>query len=207
MDPVICCELCSPEAFVEFAQVDIPKPKAAQQRSRLKVYSRQSTDMALRDALDEFREDMTIKMEGRAVLQDYGASVFMTDQVLERIVDCAHYGKITTIEQLARETRWAHASEHGTAVLALIAAHVPLATEAASSRPNPFVSTPLRVHGDIVNGVATPTGSSTSAPHIPVASGSGSKAQPRKCSSCGQLGHQCELADHILMIISDTQLR
>lgn len=97
--------------------------------------------MSLRDALDEFREEMTVKLEGRAVLQDYGASVFMTDQVLERIVDCAHYEKIVTIEQLARETRWVHASEHGAAVLALIQAHIPLATEAVTTRPNPFVST------------------------------------------------------------------
>ncbi|KAJ6545115.1 hypothetical protein B0H10DRAFT_2132829 [Mycena sp. CBHHK59/15] len=91
----------------------------------------------------------------------------MPDEVLQRIIDCSHFHKITSAADLVRETRWHRVVEDGDRVLSLISTHKPVPP------PEPLVfNAPLR---------ALDTNSAASTPKI-------SKA-PRQCRACFQLGH------------------
>ncbi|KAF7348212.1 p-loop containing nucleoside triphosphate hydrolase protein [Mycena sanguinolenta] len=168
--PAICCELCTPAYFEQFGLVDLPvKDQAAPSRSRIpSSYEADALDMNLRDALHAFRRAATITKYSRVVLKDSGPGVVMSNEILERIVDCAHHFKIQSVEQLTRETRWAFASEFGMAVVDLIKEHRPW----PEPPPAPETSTPLAPRN---NNDETPTGRSI---------------QVRKCS-------KCQASDHI----------
>ncbi|KAF7338859.1 p-loop containing nucleoside triphosphate hydrolase protein [Mycena sanguinolenta] len=156
--------------FEQFGLVDLPvKDQAAPSRSRIpSSYEADALDMNLRDALHAFRRAATITKYSRAVLRDSGPGVVMSNEILERIVDCAHHFKIQSVEQLTRETRWAFASEFGMAVVDLIKEHRPW----PEPPPAPETSTPLAPRN---NNDETPTGRSI---------------QVRKCS-------KCQASDHI----------
>ncbi|KAF8158138.1 hypothetical protein B0H34DRAFT_443129 [Crassisporium funariophilum] len=51
----------------------------------------------------------------------------MSDQVITRIVGCAHYHKISTVDNLLKETDWTRerVSEYGEDILLLIRQHFP----------------------------------------------------------------------------------
>ena len=68
--------------------------------------------MNLRNALHEFRKEKTIEKFGCACLRDTGPGIIMADDVLFRILDCAHFNVIETPEQLAKETRWSRVSDY-----------------------------------------------------------------------------------------------
>lgn len=123
--------------------------------------------MSLRNALHEFRRAATTKKFSRAVLKNSGPGVVMSNEVLQRIVDCAHWHKIESPEQLEKETRWAGAAEFGEEVIILINEHCP-----RPAAPDDDTSAPLGVHNE---NQAT---SSTAA------------KKSRKCS-------KCDAADHI----------
>ena len=95
LPPVVCCELCNPRLFEEFARSD-PKarPRRARNRSTIQDYQVGPYDMELRNALNEFREKETIKKFGLSRLKNSGPGLIMPDAVLKRIVDCAHMQKI-----------------------------------------------------------------------------------------------------------------
>lgn len=50
----------------------------------------------------------------------------MCDEVLDRIVKCAHFKKIATVEDLKKETQWPRATELGQSVVELVLAHCPI---------------------------------------------------------------------------------
>lgn len=62
---------------------------------------------------------------GLACLRNNGPGIFMSNKVLQQIVDCAHKYKINTGEDLAKETQWTGVHDHATAVITLIKAHCP----------------------------------------------------------------------------------
>jgi hypothetical protein len=51
----------------------------------------------------------------------------MPDQILNRIVDCAHAGKISNIEQLAKESGWTkeRLAEYGEDLVKMVLEHYP----------------------------------------------------------------------------------
>ena len=55
----------------------------------------------------------------------------MSNEVINRIVGCAHYHKITTVDDLLKETDWLRerVSEYGEDILSLIRQHCPPASE------------------------------------------------------------------------------
>jgi ATP-dependent DNA helicase RecQ len=174
MKPTICCELCSPAFFKEFAQVDMEKPKPIPSRSRIKDYVADAEDMNLRDALHMFRRQTTQTLFGLACLKNNGPGIFMSNEVLQRIVDCAHEYKIDTREDLAKETRWTGVHDHSTTVITLIKAHRP------KPLPPPLLtSTPLCSQPGTLNQFPprTPLNQRT--------------VKSRKCSKCGSHNHIC----------------
>jgi ATP-dependent DNA helicase RecQ len=137
----VCCELCSPDFFKNFACVDMEKTKVLASRSRIKDYTAGPSDMNLRDALHNFRREVVRTKFGLACLKDMGPGVFMSNEVLQRVVDCAHEYKIETKDDLAKETRWTGVHNHAADVIALIKTHRP------KPLPTPLLtSTPLRPH-------------------------------------------------------------
>lgn len=99
----------------------------------------------------------------------------MTDALLDRIVDCAHYSKITSIDQLERETKWPHTQELGSHVLAFIQIHFPELV-LISSRP----STPEPQSNRLNNILNTPTRRRQKKKAVPTT---------RKCGACELVGH------------------
>ncbi|KAJ7732218.1 P-loop containing nucleoside triphosphate hydrolase protein [Mycena maculata] len=151
--PTICCELCSPDHFLDFARVDLPKPKQQPSRSRIPDYVRDRADCSLRDDLHAFRKQRTIEIGGRASFRNYGAGSFMSAETLDRIVDCAHFFKISSMADLLRETRWKCAVEDGERPLSLISTHKPTPPPQSAFL---ITSTPIRCLNTITN---TPGGS------------------------------------------------
>ena len=135
--PTICCELCTPAFFENIARVSIAKTKNRPPRTTLpaKTYQMTSQDMNLHNALHEFHKEKTIEKFGRACLRDTGPGIIMADDVLFRILDCAHFTVIETTEQLAKETRWSRVSEYGDQIVEIILHHCP--------KPVPPAVTPL----------------------------------------------------------------
>ncbi|KAF7964397.1 hypothetical protein HWV62_8639 [Athelia sp. TMB] len=165
--PLICCELCSPDDFADFARVDVEGRKRARNRARIPKYEAQPHDMELRRALHLFRKNETIKVYGLSTLKNIGPSIILPNALLDRIVDCAHVGKISTIDQLKHETQWSRADVSGPSVLALITAHALPIQPAAVRAPIPLIQP------SPANGLVAPVRA----------------IAPKQCSSCKAFGH------------------
>jgi hypothetical protein len=74
----------------------------------------------LRDALQDWRDTTTQQRYGYASLIDFGGTLVMPTDVLDRIVACAHAGKIATKDDLAKETRWDEVELYSPEILKLI---------------------------------------------------------------------------------------
>lgn len=146
--PDPCCEDCHPDAFADFALVP-PRPKPSKPKlHRVSTkYEKGRADFALRDALLVFRREQTIKSFGISALKSLGPGLVLPDQLLDRIVDCAHHGYITSAQSLLEYTRWDGSHEYASDVLALIDAHrtsttvQPGSESAPTSRTTPSLST------------------------------------------------------------------
>ncbi|KAF7970094.1 hypothetical protein HWV62_25022 [Athelia sp. TMB] len=77
-------------------------------------------DMSLRAALHSFCKRKTIEKYRKACLRNTGPAIIMSDNILDRIVDCAHAYVISTLDQLAKETYWGCVEELGEEVLQMI---------------------------------------------------------------------------------------
>lgn len=105
---------------------------------------------------------------GELFTQGLGCSTFMPNEILDSICDAAHFNLITSVETLAKETRWHLAKDHGESVVQIILETFPPA------------SSQLLVP-----------------PVVLVTSTSGPKAREMICTSCGQPGHSSESSDRI----------
>jgi len=119
--------------------------------------------MSLRDALNEFREQETIKKFGKSRLKNSGPGLIMPNDILKRIVDCVHAQKITGKDDLQLETRWSRVDLFTDAVLAII--DMCRRPSLTSSAANGNASTIM-----------------TSVKKAP-------KIGKSRCGACGELGH------------------
>ncbi|KAJ6467054.1 P-loop containing nucleoside triphosphate hydrolase protein [Mycena vitilis] len=77
----VCCELCTPADFADFARVDIPKAKQQPSRSRTADYEANASDMGLRQALHLFRKKRTDEVLGPFTFRKHGAGAFMSNEL------------------------------------------------------------------------------------------------------------------------------
>jgi hypothetical protein len=117
----------------------------------------------LQNALFDWR-DLTVPLKFKSsIIENFGPGIFISDDIISRIVDCAQVGKLHSVAQLIKETSWRDdwANEFGQSLLRVIHEHYPV--QAAPPQ-------------------ATGTTADTreSAPR--------KRAQPR-CSACQELGH------------------
>jgi hypothetical protein len=86
---------------------DVPPPTKASGKSRgLKLEQETDQDKCLRDELWVWRQEKAILKFGQCFYEDHGACVFMDDDVIERIVVCAHHKRIIKADDIRRETLW-----------------------------------------------------------------------------------------------------
>lgn len=126
------------------------------------------TDTQLKEALEEWREAATIQKYGPAYFQDFGPSLIMPNEVLDRIILCAHAKKIATEADIIKETVWSKAATFATEVVAIIHRHNPPPAAPA------LVLEPLQTH--IV-------GSTRDSANLSLAKRS------RHCGACGGVDH------------------
>ncbi|KAF8225959.1 hypothetical protein L208DRAFT_1304382, partial [Tricholoma matsutake] len=61
-------------------------------------------DMNLCHALHKFQREVIQTKFGLACLKDMGPGIFMSNKVLQHVIDCTHEYKIKTKDNLAKET-------------------------------------------------------------------------------------------------------
>lgn len=146
--------------------------------------------MNLQRALWDWR-DQTAKFEfPPGVFSEYGANLLMADDILQRIVDCAHAGKISTIDDLQKQTRWkpSSAAKHGEQLLSIIIKHRPAPNphSAALTNPTRYPGTVPQTGGNAQIGTTRDNAQTNTL-------GTRRRAPPR-CTACGQMGHISMLA-------------
>jgi hypothetical protein len=121
--------------------------------------------------LDDFQFQTTERKYGHGALDMMGSGLVMSDEVLKRIVLCAHYRKIESVEELIRETRWIGAREYFNDIRGLVEIHSP-----------PPKNAPLttRVPLDIRRQGGASGGLTAAEPK---------RRSPNHCGKCKELGH------------------
>ena len=180
-EPSIFCDIHSPEHFVKLS-APMSKQPPAPQHSRIPKYSRVPSDLAIRDALDDWHEEKTSSVYGWHHLCSIRPCIVMSDGTVDRIVDCTHHCKIQSLADLKKETGWIDVDQFGNEVIAIILRHVPLPA-------SPFVSTPLRptAMSGILNVADSPV--SSRHPAVVLSVNGPSAKHVIRCSACGQDGH------------------
>ncbi|TFY58991.1 hypothetical protein EVJ58_g6058, partial [Rhodofomes roseus] len=99
---LICCDLCHPLAFEEMA-VSSTKPMKGQRKSNVKPYDSGQPELDLRDALLKWREEVANQRYTSTPVRNHGSSLILPTCSLQRLVDCAHIGKLSSPDDLKRE--------------------------------------------------------------------------------------------------------
>lgn len=120
-----CCDIHDPNRFESVAAVAVSKEKSTR-RTTLKDYRQDPEDLALRDELCRWRALKTSVKYGLGFAGRYGGCLVLPNELLEHIVDCAHYRKIATIAELKKQTQWAEADVYGEEILDMIRQHTPV---------------------------------------------------------------------------------
>ncbi|KAF8233808.1 hypothetical protein L208DRAFT_1265278, partial [Tricholoma matsutake] len=71
-------------------------------------------------ALDDWWEKATATQYGWAHLHDLGPTLIIPNEVLNCIIDCAHYCKINLTSELKNKTQWDEIEQCGDEVLEII---------------------------------------------------------------------------------------
>lgn len=133
-------------------------------------------DHDLRADLIRWRRETALQNLGPAIVRTYGAKVFISDQIVERLVVCAHARKLAGVDDVVRETGWRRdqAEKHSVALFKVIHTHTP-----PPMPPPPVPSTGGADDDSRTTQVGPNAGPTT-------------LARPRrraKCSKCHQEGH------------------
>lgn len=114
----------------------------------------------LRLALFKWRDENALEMFPEATIREFGSDLFLSNDLVGRIVDCAHAGKLSNCDDLYKETKWRRdwVDEFGNSLLAVVGTF-------SSSQPSSTA--------DVEDGLP-----STSATR-----------QQRTCGACGKPGH------------------
>jgi hypothetical protein len=116
----------------------------------------------------------------------FSPQIIMSNKILDRIIDLAHYSKIITTTMLFEQTHWCYADLYGPEILKIIKTCIPL-PRPPSPKPVVLVSVSVLGSSSLVN-----QHSLAPNPQPIEAAGSvdgPSAKQPRKCSACGNHDH------------------
>ncbi|KAG1883258.1 hypothetical protein F4604DRAFT_1879014 [Suillus subluteus] len=179
---VVCCDIHHPDHFATYSS-PTDEPSTISRHSRITKYKQEAPDLALQDALDDWREEKTISIYGWAHLSDLGPSLILPNSTLDRIVDCAHHRKIRSTLDLKKETGWTDADRFGSEIIMLIQRHAP-------PDASPFAMTPLSRSSSTANTNVPPLLQTPSAPSpCTAAPAFNAPKRKNKCGACNQEGH------------------
>ncbi|KIJ96062.1 hypothetical protein K443DRAFT_10882 [Laccaria amethystina LaAM-08-1] len=175
----ICCDLCHPAAFEKFKAPLLPKPAKQPSKSHVKPYTMTLKDRHLQDALFDWRDIKALLKFKPAIVENFGPGLFISDDIITRIVDCAQAGKILTVTHLIKETSWRDdwAKEFGPSLLLLVHEHYP--------PPAPTAST------------GTMEGTTLADAQLPAPR----KRAPQRCSACQELGHNINVPRRLKLVV------
>lgn len=124
---VLCCDLCTPNGFDNLKPVLLPKPSRTMSRMLIPKYAPTDAHHKLRVALEEWHDTAAQSKLGDLIIRQWGSQFFISDVILDCIVDCAGSFKLITAEVLRVETHWApaHLAEFGQNILDLVAEYFP----------------------------------------------------------------------------------
>jgi len=157
----VCCDLCDPDAF-EYLNRTSTDPKArAPAKSSIKKFDMTATDYNFQAALFDWRDESAPRKFSAAIIEDIGSHIFMSDEIINRIIKCAHVGKLSSLSDLHKETKWRKewVQEFGESILALARQFYPPQPARPMDSPSNDTGATSRKRG------------------------------PFKCSACGNLGH------------------
>ena len=122
----ICCDLCNPEAFQYLNFKIVPREKQSG-KSQIKGFKMNETSKQLQINLFDWRDEKAITKFPQAHVIDFGGGLLLSDQHIQRILQCASSHKLSTIEALLKETHWRKdwADELGESLLSVIHKHYP----------------------------------------------------------------------------------
>jgi len=121
----------------------------------------------LQDALFDWR-DLTAPVKFKpAIIENFGPGIFISDDIITRIVDCAQVGKLDSVPRLVKETSWRDdwAKEFGPSLLRVVHKYYPVLAVPPQAASTADGST---------------ADARESAPR---------KRAPQRCSACQELGH------------------
>lgn len=129
----ICCDICHPEEFSQY-RVAAEKAQKSASKSHIKPFTMSGADYTFKKDLQDWRRRAAVTKFGTPRVRTLGVRILMPEPTLNRIVDCAHAGKILNKEQLLKESGWGkeRVEEFAEDVIAMIHRHYPPAPVPAS---------------------------------------------------------------------------
>lgn len=119
-----CCDIHTPERFQVVAPLNVQRlPRG--KRSTLPKTMHTVQHSQLREALCNWRAKKTAIEFSMSHLADIGPSLVLPNAILDRIVICAQVHKISTVEQLRKETRWTESVRYSEEILGIIQLYIP----------------------------------------------------------------------------------
>ncbi|KAF7971228.1 hypothetical protein HWV62_21642 [Athelia sp. TMB] len=131
-------------------------------------------DLDLKLELRAWQREQAMVVLGHMMVQKWGVILFMSDEILQRIVDCTHKHKIAMADQIVKETCWQcdYVDQCAGLVLAIINRYI----------TPPSVPAPPPVEVSQVLAALAANEPDT----IPIVR---RQQQPNKCSACKGIGH------------------
>ena len=124
----VCCDICHPEPFTTtFTTSVAPSASRATPKTHIKEFKATDVDLELKIALLDWRDKNALIKFRVPVIRTMGSKILLSDQIIARIVECAHVGKMKTVLQLAQETGWRKdwAEELGESLLDVVQTYYP----------------------------------------------------------------------------------
>jgi hypothetical protein len=163
--PTLGFALRHPNAFAMPVPTTIDKAARALSNSQpVMAAAPTDTSRKLQMALFDWRDQNARLIFTSAVLQNMGSKIFLSDQIISTIVECARADRIGTVDLLYQETRWRKPwmDEFGESILSVVRSFYPPQTLPTAIAAEPTIR--------------------RRKPRAPV-----------KCRACGQLGHNSML--------------
>ena len=132
--PCICCDLCNPKESRDMFRVPDAGPKTQPRRSKIMEHAPNENDKIFRLWLDDWRQETSEYLRGKACVRYFGCSNVMTDTVFGRTCDTVHNNLIASVDDLYKETHWYLTKKYGQVIVDKIKEIEPVAPP-QKSRP------------------------------------------------------------------------
>ncbi|KAG2114391.1 hypothetical protein DEU56DRAFT_933873 [Suillus clintonianus] len=147
---------------------------------KIKPYEMTDAERRLQQELIKWRDSKIIE-EDLDADDFFGPQMIMSNKILNRIVDLAHYHKILSTTSLFEQTSWCYSSEYGQSVLDIILTCIPLPIVQPPAPPAVIIPPPLGVSSS-TNQQPSASTSATNGVMLPL-------KHSRKCRACGSTDH------------------